>query len=81
MTNTETFQSAQLSRIKATLAGMPDVLSAPDPVVAGRLTRLSGMRLEVSGLRASIGSRCWIQMAGREVPLPKSSVLKAISWC
>ena len=66
MTNTETFQSAQLSRIKATLAGMPDVLSAPDPVVAGRLTRLSGMRLEVSGLRASIGSRCWIQMTGRE---------------
>ena len=41
-------------------------LTSPDPVTTGRLTRLSGMRLEVSGLRASIGSRCWIETGPRQ---------------
>lgn len=45
---------------------MNDGLTHPSPMSTGRLTRLSGMRLEVSGLRASIGSRCWIETGHRQ---------------
>ncbi|MGB1175183.1 MAG: hypothetical protein ACPG37_05665 [Luminiphilus sp.] len=66
MSNTTTFQASQFSRINSRITAMNGGLISPDPVTTGRLTRLSGMRLEVSGLRASIGSRCWIETGPRQ---------------
>jgi flagellum-specific ATP synthase len=34
--------------------------------VSGTLTRLTGLVLEASGLRAPVGSQCWVNMAGQE---------------
>lgn len=66
MSNPASFQAAQFSRINSRITEMNSALMNPDPVTMGRLTRLSGMRLEVSGLRASIGSRCWIETGHRQ---------------
>ena len=66
MSNPASFQAAQFSRINSRITEMNSALMSPDPVTMGRLTRLSGMRLEVSGLRASIGSRCWIETGHRQ---------------
>ena len=66
MTSPETFQSAQFARLNSRVAAITNALSIPEPTASGRLTRLSGMRLEVSGLRASIGARCWIETGNRQ---------------
>ena len=65
MTSPETFQAAQFSRVNGKLAAISNALSRPEPEVIGKLTRLSGMRLEVSGLRAPVGARCWIETGHR----------------
>ena len=61
MNSPEEFQSEQFARIKSRVIGIKNDLSRPEPDVSGRLVRLSGLRLEVSGLRARIGSRCSIE--------------------
>jgi flagellum-specific ATP synthase len=66
MASPESFQSAQFSRVNAKLSAISNSLHAPEPQVIGKLTRLSGMRLEVSGLRARIGARCWIETGYRK---------------
>ena len=65
MANPESFQSAQFSRVNEKLAAISNALTKPEPEVVGKLTRLSGMRLEVSGLRARVGARCWIETGHR----------------
>lgn len=55
-------QKEQVSRVKSRLGNLLDHLEVPGPEISGRLVRLSGMRLEVSGLLASVGSQCWIEM-------------------
>ena len=65
MANPESFQSAQFTRVNEKLAAISNGLSKPEPEVIGKLTRLSGMRLEVSGLRARVGARCWIETGHR----------------
>lgn len=57
-----THQKEQVSRVKSRLGNLLDHLEVPGPEISGRLVRLSGMRLEVSGLLASVGSQCWIEM-------------------
>jgi len=66
MTNPDTFQASQFARVNSRITAIKDALLVPDPVAVGRLTRLSGMRLEVSGLKARIGSRCWIETGHRQ---------------
>jgi flagellum-specific ATP synthase len=66
MTSPDTFQASQFARVNSRITAIKDALLVPDPVAVGRLTRLSGMRLEVSGLKASIGSRCWIETGHRQ---------------
>lgn len=61
MNSPEEFQSEQFARIKSRVVAIKNDLSRPEPDASGRLVRLSGMRLEVSGLRARIGSRCSIE--------------------
>jgi hypothetical protein len=56
-----TYQQDQFSRVKSRLENLLDNLDVPGVQVSGRLVRLSGMRLEVSGLLASVGSQCWIE--------------------
>ena len=65
MVNPESFQSAQFARVNEKLAAISNGFSKPEPEVIGKLTRLSGMRLEVSGLRARVGARCWIETGHR----------------
>lgn len=57
-----THQKEQVSQVKSRLENILDHLEVPGPEISGRLVRLSGMRLEVSGLLASVGSQCWIEM-------------------
>ena len=45
---------------------LSEQLQAPEPFIEGKLVRLSGMRLEVSGLAAGIGSRCFIETGHRK---------------
>lgn len=66
MATENTFQAEQFSRVKSRVSFLTDHLQNPTPEASGRLTRLSGMRLEVAGLRASIGSRCWIETGHRQ---------------
>ena len=66
MTSPDTFQASQFARVNSRITAIKDALLVPDPVAVGRLTRLSGMRLEVSGLKARIGSRCWIETGHRQ---------------
>ena len=61
MASPESFQAAQFSRVNEKLAAIANSITKPEPEVVGKLTRLSGMRLEVSGLRARVGARCWIE--------------------
>ena len=65
MSSAESFQAAQFSRVNSRVTAIKDSLAQPEPDASGRLTRLSGMRLEVSGLKARIGSRCWIETGHR----------------
>ena len=66
MTSPDTFQASQFARVNSRITAIKDALLVPDAVAVGRLTRLSGMRLEVSGLKARIGSRCWIETGHRQ---------------
>ncbi|MGB1175714.1 MAG: FliI/YscN family ATPase [Luminiphilus sp.] len=66
MTSPDTFQASQFARVNSRITAIKDALLVPEPVAVGRLTRLSGMRLEVSGLKARIGSRCWIETGHRQ---------------
>ena len=66
MATENAFQAEQFSRVKSRVSFLTDHLQNPTPKASGRLTRLSGMRLEVAGLRASIGSRCWIETGHRQ---------------
>ena len=66
MSSPESFQAAQFARVNARVTAITSRLAQPEPDASGRLTRLSGMRLEVSGLKASIGSRCWIETGHRQ---------------
>lgn len=66
MRDSTSFQASQFSRVNSRVTAITNALSQPEPTASGRLTRLSGMRLEVSGLRASIGSRCWIETGHRQ---------------
>ena len=54
------YQEEQSFRVKSRIDNLLNGLEVPGPEVSGRLVRLSGMRLEVSGLLASVGSQCWI---------------------
>jgi flagellum-specific ATP synthase len=65
MASPESFQAAQFSRVNEKLAAIATAITKPEPEVVGKLTRLSGMRLEVSGLRARVGARCWIETGQR----------------
>ena len=65
MASPESFQAAQFSRVNEKLAAISTAITKPEPEVVGKLTRLSGMRLEVSGLRARVGARCWIETGHR----------------
>lgn len=66
MASPEGFQASQFSRVNSRVAAITQALVRPEPTAVGKLTRLSGMRLEVSGLKASIGSRCWIETGHRQ---------------
>ena len=66
MATENAFQAEQFSRVKSRVSFLTDHLQNPTPEASGRLARLSGMRLEVAGLRASIGSRCWIETGHRQ---------------
>ena len=48
MTSPDTFQASQFARVNSRITAIKDALLVPDPVAVGRLTRLSGMRLEVA---------------------------------
>ena len=65
MASPESFQAAQFSLVNEKLAAIATAITKPEPEVVGKLTRLSGMRLEVSGLRARVGARCWIETGQR----------------
>jgi flagellum-specific ATP synthase len=65
MASPESFQAAQFSRVNEKLAAIATAITKPEPEVVGKLTRLSGMRLEVSGLRARVGARCLIETGHR----------------
>ena len=60
------YQAEQFNRVKSRLSFLADRIEHPEPEASGRLVRLSGMRLEVSGLRTSVGSRCWIETGHRQ---------------
>lgn len=66
MTTNAVYQAERSSRIKPRLSFLADRIQHCEPEASGRLVRLSGMRLEVSGLRASVGSRCWIETGNRQ---------------
>ncbi len=60
MPDASSLRRAQFGRFSRRLEGVASRLQTPDPVETGQLVHLSGMRLEVGGLRAPIGSRCRI---------------------
>ena len=65
--STETaYHAEQFARVKSRLSFLADRIQHSEPEASGRLVRLSGMRLEVSGLRAGVGSRCWIETGHRQ---------------
>jgi hypothetical protein len=45
-------RQAQFGRFTQRLEGLSEKLQAPNPVETGQLVHLSGMRLEVAGLRS-----------------------------
>ena len=63
MPDPSALRRAQFDRFSRRLEGAASRLRTPEPVETGQLVHLSGMRLEVGGLRAPIGSRC--RIAGR----------------
>lgn len=61
MTDASSIRRAQFGRFGHRLDGVAAKLATPAPVETGQLVQLSGMRLEVAGLRSPIGSRCRIE--------------------
>ena len=61
MSDATNIRQAQFGRFTERLEHLAEKLQAPNPVETGQLVHLSGMRLEVAGLRSPIGSRCLIQ--------------------
>lgn len=61
MTDANPVRQAQFGRFSRRLDGLAAKLVTPGPVETGQLVHLSGMRLEVAGLRCPIGSRCRIE--------------------
>ena len=80
MSSAESFQAAQFARVNARVTAITSRLAQPEPDASGRLTRLSGMRLEVSGLKASIGSRCWIETGHRQGVIAEVVGFEGTSW-
>ena len=60
MTDPSSIRRAQFGRFGHRVDGVAAKLATPAPVETGQLVHLSGMRLEVAGLRSPIGSRCRI---------------------
>jgi flagellum-specific ATP synthase len=60
MTDAQGLRRQNLGRLQSRLTQFTRQPPATDPYVEGRLVTLSGMRLEVEGLRESIGARCQI---------------------
>lgn len=60
MSDATNVRQAQFGRFAERLGDLAEKVQAPNPVETGQLVHLSGMRLEVAGLRSPIGSRCLI---------------------
>ena len=60
-TDAPSVRKAQFGRLNQRLRQVGETIGCPEPLQEGRLTRFSGMRLEVEGLQAAIGSRCLIK--------------------
>lgn len=67
MSDSASIRAQQLKRLGGRLASFKNSFDDPELLVEGRLVKLSGMRLEVEGLRESIGSRCQIETHGLPV--------------
>ena len=61
MSDATNVRQAQFGRFTQRLEGLSEKLQTPNAVETGQLVHLSGMRLEVAGLRSPIGSRCKIE--------------------
>lgn len=65
MNTAKDIRSSRYQRFGDLAAQLSEELQAPEPFIEGKLVRLSGMRLEVSGLAAGVGSRCFIETGHR----------------
>ena len=65
MNTAKDIRSSRYQRFGDLAAQLSEGLQAPEPFIEGKLVRLSGMRLEVSGLAAGVGSRCFIETGHR----------------
>ena len=66
MNTAKDIRSSRYQRFGDLAIQLSESLQAPEPFIEGKLVRLSGMRLEVSGLAAGIGSRCFIETGHRK---------------
>lgn len=66
MNTAKDIRSSRYQRFGTLATQLSEQLQAPEPFIEGKLVRLSGMRLEVSGLAAGIGSRCFIETGHRK---------------
>ena len=66
MNTAKDIRSSRYQRFGDLAIQLSEQLQAPEPFIEGKLVRLSGMRLEVSGLAAGIGSRCFIETGHRK---------------
>lgn len=65
MNTAEEIRANRYQRFGDLATHLSEQLFTSEPFVEGKLVRLSGMRLEVSGLAAGIGSRCFIETGPR----------------
>ena len=66
MNTAKDIRASRYQRFGDLATQLSEQLQAPEPFIEGKLVRLSGMRLEVSGLAAGIGSRCFIETGHRK---------------
>ena len=66
MNTAKDIRSSRYQRFGDLAIQLSEQLQAPELFIEGKLVRLSGMRLEVSGLAAGIGSRCFIETGHRK---------------